>query len=363
MTAMDPERWRRIEALFLETLEQEAGARLAFVASRCDGDPELKHEVERLLEADGKTTKGLGAAVGEAVRSFGERITAGARIGAYEIVGRIGEGGMGTVYRARRGDGVFQKDVAIKVVKRGMDTGTILRRFQRERRILARLEHPHIARVLDGGSTQDGLPYLVMEFVAGQNLLDHADTQRLDLQARLRLFLQVCDAVEHAHRNLIVHRDLKPNNILVDEQGQPRLLDFGIAKLVEEGEEDLTVTAGGLGMLTPQYASPEQVKGEPVTVASDVYALGVLLYELLTGCPAHQIASLSPAALLKTVCEDEVSPRARPRTGHARTGFHSRSHPKSSVATLTALCSWPSRRCRGRDTARWRCWPATCNAT
>jgi len=311
MSAMDPERWQRVEALFLEALEKDSSARAAFLDARCGGDLELRREVERLLAGDEQATNQVAAVVGSAVRSFHHAFSRGKRIGPYEILGPLGEGGMGAVYHARRNDEVFQKDVAIKVVKRGMDSAAILRRFQRERRILARLEHPSIARVLDGGSTEDGLPYLVMEYVEGRNLLDYAGEQRLDLAARLRLFSQVCEAVEYAHQKQIVHRDLKPNNILVDAHNRPRLLDFGIAKLADTDEpgspEDaITITAGGLGILTPRYASPEQVKGERVTPASDVYSLGVILFELLTGRGAHRVASDSPAAIVKAVCEDDI---------------------------------------------------------
>jgi hypothetical protein len=206
----------------------------------------------------------------------------------------------------------FQKEVAIKVVKRGLDAGDLVRRFRRERQILARLEHPFIARVLDGGSTDEGLPYLVMEFVEGRNLLDYAGHHDLDVTARLTLFAQVCEAVAHAHQNQIVHRDLKPGNILVDTNGRPRLLDFGIAKLVgtaaSANRSDASTTVEGFGLLTPRYASPEHVKGEPITERSDVYSLGVILYELLTGCAVHRMTDDSPAAIVKAVCEQDVPP-------------------------------------------------------
>src|SRR5262245_31759462 len=190
---MDPERWKRVEDLFHQALEREDPARGRFLDQECGGDLELRHEVDRWLAADREASARLDAAVGGAVRSLHTAIAPGARLGSYEIVALHGEGGMGSVYRARRSDAVFEKEVAIKVVKRGLDSGAILRRFQRERRILARLEHPYIARVLDGGSTEDGLPYLVMEYVEGRNLLEYAEEQRLDVGARLRLFRQVCE--------------------------------------------------------------------------------------------------------------------------------------------------------------------------
>jgi len=280
---MDPERWKRVEGLFHQALEREGPARSLFLDQACDRDTELRQEVDRWLAADLEASARLDAAVGGAVRSLHTAISPGARLGSYEILALHGEGGMGSVYRARRSDAVFEKEVAIKVVKRGLDSGGILRRFQRERLILARLENQCIARVVDGGRTGDGLPYLVMEYVEGRNLLEYAAEQRLDVRARLRLFLQVCEGVEYAHQNRIVHRDLKPGNILVDSHGRPRILDFGIATLMDAGGDAATANTTGQGLLTPRYASPEQVKGEPVTAAFDVYSLGVVLYELLGG--------------------------------------------------------------------------------
>jgi eukaryotic-like serine/threonine-protein kinase len=304
---MNIERWRRTEELFHQALELGDAACHAFLDRECGGDADLRRNVDRLLAADKAAAERLDAAVGAAVRSFHGVVAPGSSIGPYEILEPLGEGGMGRIYHARRSDDVFHKDVAIKIVKSGIDSAALLRRFQRERRILATLEHPSIARVLDGGSTDDGLPYLVMEYVDGRNLLDYANEHQLDLHGRLRLFTQVCEAVQYAHDRHIVHRDLKPGNILVDGAGRVRLLDFGISTLV--GSEDraiTTTTTMGAGMMTPRYASPEQVRGELVTATSDLYSLGVLLYELLTASPAHRIATDSPAGILKAVCEDEV---------------------------------------------------------
>src|SRR5262245_6245902 len=303
---MDVERWRRTEELFHQALELDAAARSEFLDRECGGDADLHRDVERLLTADRAAPGRLDAAVGAAVRSFHGVVAPGSSIGPYKILEALGEGGMGRVYHARRSDGVFHKDVAIKIVKSGIDSAAIMRRFQRERRILAALEHPSIARVLDGGSTDDGAPYLVMEYVDGRSLPDYANEQRLDLRGRLRLFMQICEAVQYAHDRQIVHRDLKPGNILVDATGRARLLDFGIATLAGAADQPGTATATGAGMMTPRYASPEQVRGEPVTVASDQYSLGVLLYELLTDRPAHRIATDSPAGIIKAVCEDDV---------------------------------------------------------
>jgi non-specific serine/threonine protein kinase/serine/threonine-protein kinase len=235
------------------------------------------------------------------------------RIGPYRVIREIGRGGMGTVYLAVRDDDAFQKRVAIKVLKRGMDTDAIVRRFQRERQILAALDHPHIASLLDGGTTPDGLPYFAMEFVDGQPIAEYCDARGLNTSARLELFRQVCSAVQYAHQNLIVHRDIKPANVLVTNDGTPKLLDFGIAKLLNPELIGHTVvpTAAGLQLMTPEYASPEQVRGEAVTTATDVYSLGVLLYELLTARLPYRFTGRTAADVVRAVCE---LPPIRPST-------------------------------------------------
>ena len=227
------------------------------------------------------------------------------RIGPYRLVRRIGRGGMGTVYLAIRDDEAFQRRVAVKVLKRGMDSDAIVRRFRTERQILAGLSHPNIAALLDGGTTPDGLPYLAMEYIEGQPIGDFCESGHLDTSARLRLFRDVCSAVQYAHQNLVIHRDIKPQNVLVTGDGTPKLLDFGIAKLLnpELGGETIAPTVAGVQMMTPEYASPEQVLGQPVTTATDVYSLGVLLYELLTGRRPYYLASRTPADIARIVCE------------------------------------------------------------
>ncbi len=234
----------------------------------------------------------------------------GRRIGPYRLVREIGHGGMGAVYLAVRDDDAFQKRVAVKVLRRGMDTEAIISRFRNERQILAGLDHPHIARLIDGGSTPDGLPYFVMEYVDGAPIDEYADAHDLDTTARLDLFQQVCEAVQYAHQNLIIHRDIKPANVLVTRDGVPKLLDFGIAKLLnpELAGHTLAPTALGLQLMTPEYASPEQVRGDPVTTATDVYSLGMLLYELLTGRRPYEIGSRAPSDIARVVCET-VPPR------------------------------------------------------
>ena len=237
-----------------------------------------------------------------------DRAADGTRIGAYRLVRELGQGGMGTVFLAVRDDDVFHKRVALKILKRGMDTDSIVRRFRTERQILAGLDHPNIARLLDGGTTADGLPYLVMEFVDGAPLADYAASRDLDTAARLQLFLLLCGAVQFAHQNLVIHRDIKPANVLVTTEGVPKLLDFGIAKLLNAdltGQTLAAATLPGLQLMTPEYASPEQVRGEQVTTATDVYSLGILLYELLTGRMPYRITSRAVPEIVRAVCESE----------------------------------------------------------
>ena len=233
--------------------------------------------------------------------------TGDVRVGPYRLTRELGRGGMGTVYLAVRSDDAFQKRVAIKVLKRGMDTEAIVRRFRHERQILASLEHPYIAGLLDGGTTPEGLPYFAMEYVEGPTIVDYCEARGLDTSARLQLFRKVCAAVQHAHQNLIIHRDIKPQNVLVAADGTPKLLDFGIAKLLnpELGGQTLAPTVVGFQLMTPEYASPEQVRGLPVTTATDVYSLGVLLYEMLTRRRPYRIESRTPAEIERVVCGSE----------------------------------------------------------
>jgi eukaryotic-like serine/threonine-protein kinase len=227
------------------------------------------------------------------------------RIGPYRLIREIGRGGMGTVYLAVRADAAFEKHVAIKVLRRGMDSDAIEARFRTERQILASLEHPNIAGLFDGGATADGLPYFAMEYVEGRPIVEDAEARGLDTTARLDLFRQVCAAVQYAHQNLVIHRDIKPANVLVTPDGAPKLLDFGIAKLLTTDGDGHTIapTFGGLQLMTPEYASPEQVRGEAVTTATDVYSLGVLLYELLTGRRPYRITSRAPQEVARVICE------------------------------------------------------------
>ncbi|HYO99062.1 MAG TPA: protein kinase [Pyrinomonadaceae bacterium] len=317
---MTPERWRRVETVFQTALDIRPENRERFLAEACAGDEVLRREVERLIEGyeaadefleqpalDLKQIAGdeLPTLRAEDVSAFAHGLESGARVGAYRILRELGRGGMGAVYLAERAEGDFRKLVAVKVVKRGMDTDFVLRRFRHERRALAALDHPNIARLLDGGATDDGLPYIIMEHVEGQDIDRYCDERRLSIDARLRLFLAVCAGVSHAHQSLIIHRDIKPSNILVTGDGTPKLLDFGIAKILNPSLADAPFehTATALRMLTPDYASPEQVRGERVTTVSDVYSLGVLLYLLLTGRRPYHFRTYRFEEIARIVCE------------------------------------------------------------
>jgi tetratricopeptide (TPR) repeat protein len=304
-----PQRWQRLEAVLQGALEQQSAARAGYLQRACGDDAQLRKEVESLLSFESQAEPAIANAVEGAAALFegdDPELEEGERLGVYRIVHEIGRGGMGTVYLAERDDEQFHKQVAIKLVKQGMDTAELLHRFRRERQILARLDHPFIARLLDGGSTEDGRPFLVMEYVQGTAITAYCEEHRLDTRERIGLFLKVCSAVQSAHQNLVVHRDLKPGNILVDSQGSPKLLDFGIAKLLGPDEDgDLTLATSGIPLLTPHYASPEQVRGEAITTAADVYTLGVILYELLAGVRPHRLQSFSAAEIARAVCEEE----------------------------------------------------------
>jgi serine/threonine protein kinase len=302
-------RWLRIEYLFYAALELEDG-RTAFLDEACGGDAELRKEVESLLNSSGQTMGFLKQPVLQAAQQITEEESlSGKRIGAYQLLRQIGEGGMGKVYLAARADDLYRKEVAIKTVQGGLgQSRAMLLRFRSERQILANLDHPNIARLLDGGITEDGLPYLVMEYVNGVRVDDYCRINKLGTEQRLQLFSIVCEAVEYAHKNLVVHRDIKPANILVTSDGVPKLLDFGIAKLLDPESSDSAQTLTSERMMTPEYASPEQVRGEQVTTSTDVYALGVLLYELLAGKRPFKLDTTSPFEMVRIICEQAPEP-------------------------------------------------------
>ncbi len=307
---MDAAQWQLVSEVFRGALERDPKARAGYLRRTCAGDHALRAEVASLLEAHRDAGGFLEDPRDQAVsrRTPAPAVpTAGRRVGAYEIRRRIGCGGMGTVYAAVRADGVFDKQVAVKLLRRHPDSAEFVRRFETERQILARLEHPHIARLLDGGTTADALPYFVMELVEGQPIDEYCNARRLSISQRLELFRKVCTAVQFAHRNLVVHRDLKPSNILVTHRGEPKLLDFGIAKILDPSATVPAATATAMRLLTPDYASPEQISGEGVTTASDVYSLGVLLYHLLTARLPFKPGS-SPIETLWTVRNEPPTP-------------------------------------------------------
>ncbi|HEX7153930.1 MAG TPA: serine/threonine-protein kinase [Thermoanaerobaculia bacterium] len=282
--------WERVRELFQQAVEADAATRDALF-SACD-DPRIVEEVLSLLAAHDDAGEFLAASLWEMIDGNREARLAGTTIGPYRLVRPLGEGGMGTVFLAVRDDEQFDQRVAIKLIRGGAAADSIVRRFRQERQILAALEHPNIARLIDGGTTADGLPYLVMEYVDGTPIDRYCKEQSLSVSDRLRLFLTLCDAVQYAHRNLVIHRDLKPANVLITRDGSPKLLDFGIAKLTSTATADATVTR----MMTPDYASPEQLRGLPVSTSSDVYSLGVLLYELLTGSRPFDSGTRTPDA-------------------------------------------------------------------
>ncbi len=285
---MEPERRREIERIFEAALERPPSERREWVREVSVGDDELHAGVLRLLKAHDRAEGILddpASPIAEFLEDAAESPGPDRRIGAYRLVREIGRGGMSIVYLAERDDRQYRQTVALKLIRRGLDTPDLVQRFRAERQILATLSHPNIAHLLDGGTTEDGLPYLVMEHVAGETITDYCDRRRLTVAQRLQLFVTVARTVQHAHRNLVVHRDLKPSNILVTDDGEVRLLDFGIAKLLDPDSslDSPPQTRPELRLLTPEYASPEQLSGGAITTATDVYGLGLVLYELLTG--------------------------------------------------------------------------------
>jgi non-specific serine/threonine protein kinase/serine/threonine-protein kinase len=322
-----PEIWGQVKEILHLALAVPSAERPRFLDRACAGDAGVRAEVESLLASQSEA----GTFIDRPVLSVEDATQylphepdlRGTRLGVYQIIQTLGEGGMGAVYQAVRDDDQFRKIVAIKLVKPGMDSDSLLARFHKERQILAHLDHPNIAKVLDAGTTANGRPYFVMEFIPGLPIDEYCDRNALTVSDRLRLFRQVCSAVQYAHQNLIVHRDLKPNNILVAPDGTPKLLDFGIAKLIDAdtGSPEAARTLTMHRVMTPDYASPEQVRGETITTASDIYSLGVMLYELLTGQRPYRVTSVRPVEMAEIVCLREPE---KPSTaaGKQREGQH-----------------------------------------
>jgi serine/threonine protein kinase/tetratricopeptide (TPR) repeat protein len=309
------ERYQRAKKLFLEVCDLSPDERAAVLDRECGDDAELRADVESLIAHHDAPTAEISDA--DTRIAQGEESPRPRRIGPYRVIRELNRGGMGVIYLGVREDDQFRRRVAIKVLKRGMDTAEILRRFELERQLLAALNHPNIARLYDGGETDDGLPYFAMEYVEGQPIHDYCDTHRLRIAERLELFRAVCAAVHYAHQNLVVHRDLKPSNIIVTADGVPKLLDFGIAKLINPEMAFIAgdPTAPELRIMTPEYASPEQVRGDPITTASDIYSLGVLLYELVTGHRPYRLPSRVREEIQHVICD--VDPD-RPSTAVSR---------------------------------------------
>jgi eukaryotic-like serine/threonine-protein kinase len=332
--------WLQVKELFQQAAELSTAERLSFLAQACGSDAALRAEVEKLLAADANAASFLESTPLTSLNT--DNLATGQQLGSYRLLGELGRGGMGTVYLAERADEQFLQQVAIKIIRRGMDTEDILRRFRNERQILASLNHPNIARLLDGGTTADGRPFYVMEYIEGSFIDEDCQARQLALNERLQLFRQVCAAVHYAHQRLVIHRDLKPTNILVTPRGEVKLLDFGIAKLLTPDTRDPAATATLLGLMTPAYASPEQVRGESITTASDVYALGIILYELLTGQRPYTFANARPDHIAQVICETEterpsaVAERMKDEGGRMKVSS-ALLHPSSLIPHPSAL--------------------------
>jgi len=335
---MNPDQFRRLGALYDAAAGLGPADRSRFIAESCADDEEVRRELLAAFVADDGRSGLTGLVERAAAAAVGvDAPWTGRRLGPYRIVRPLGQGGMGAVSLAVRDDAEFHKQVAIKTLKFELDSGSAVARFRHERQILAHLEHPNIARLLDGGTTEHGTPYIVLEFVDGLQIAEWCQQQRLMIDDRLRLFCQVCDAVQYAHQHLIVHRDIKPGNILVTSDGVPKLLDFGIAKLLDGAAlAGLNTMQTSGPMMTPDYVSPEQVRGQPVSTATDVYGLGAVLYELLTNTRPHELRTYDPAEIARVVCETDVRPPSAMGNRHLRGDL--------DTIVLKAMQKEPSRR-------------------
>ncbi len=349
---MTPERWQRVEQVLHEALQLSADDRRRLLARVRDTDPDVSDEVTSLLSAHDsaesfiETPAQAETVARDAPDAAGTSVWSGRRIGPYVIERELGHGGMGVVYLASRADDSFRHRVAIKVVRGQFAGAAMHQRFRLERQILADLDHPNIAHLLDGGALEDGSPYVVMEYVEGAPINQYCDTRGLSLDARIVLFRQVCAAVHYAHQHLVVHRDLKPRNILVTTDGVPKLLDFGIAKLIQDDDPaDQTATR----IMTLESASPEQVRGEAVTTATDVYALGVMLYGLVTGRSPYDVPAYTPHELTRAILDDEPDRPSARASEAARRAMPARRWRELDAIILKALRKEPARRYAGVD--------------
>ena len=309
MAQLSPEGQAEAERLFARALELSPEERMQFLEREC-AQVDVRLEAASLLEHAGDGLTNFDEVIASAAADLASEVNpderlVGTRLGPYRLISIAGHGGMGAVYRAMRDDGEFEQQVAIKLVRAAAESASAQHKFRQERQIMARLSHPNIARLLDGGSTHEGVPYLVMEFIEGEPITTWCISRALSVEERLRIFLMVCEGVEAANHDLVIHRDLKPSNILVTRDGSPKLLDFGIAKLLEPDIRDGTLTDTQFRAMTPDYAAPEQVRGEAVTAATDVYALGLVLYEVLTGVKAQRITNFTPGTMARFISEVE----------------------------------------------------------
>ncbi len=346
--------WEEVEAAFIEAEALHGDARAAYL----DRLPslELRREVESMLQASSGATNALHDLVGDAAESLANSEESLKEIGPYQLIRLLGVGGMGAVYQAERHGEGFRQTAALKLLRPGFGGQFFVGRFRQERRILASLEHPNIARMLDGGTAPDGRPYLVMEYVDGETLLEYSEHNQLSMARRLGLFLDVCKAVEHAHQRMVIHRDLKPSNILVTRDGRVKLLDFGIAKITnpEATDGSVAVTGTDVKLMTPDYSSPEQVRGGAITTATDVYCLGLVLYELLTGRKPLALPQNAPLEAARIVCEQEPAKTALPPDLDAVIRKCLRKEPTARYAGVASLREDLERSLRGEPVTAYR---------
>jgi serine/threonine-protein kinase len=338
--AITPEQWDKVQMAFQAALDCPPSERAGLLEKLCGGDREVRQEVESLLASDEQARGFLEPAPLDEKRADaqGAEVPPAVRVGPYKVLHKIGDGGMSSVWAAAREDEAYEKRVAVKFFRPEFESPGLVERFRVERQILANLDHPHIAKLLDGGSTAEGVPYLVMDYVEGLPIDEYCDRHHLSVAARLELFRKVCAAVQYAHANLVVHRDIKPSNFLVRDDGEPKLLDFGIAKLLSPDAPPLRREPTRLGAyaMTPEYASPEQARGETVTIAADVYSLGVLLYKLLTGLLPYDVQDRSLPEILRAVCEEEPArPSARALSLNAKVAASRASRTRRLSRQLT----------------------------